>query len=120
MLLLGKLDRPKQAYAIGHKLVRAYWDDAMMLNAIAWYVVDSKEVKTRDLDFALEAAERANQLTESNDAAILDTVARVFYEKGDLKTAIKWQKKAVKNAEGRMAESLQEILDEYKAEARKY
>ncbi len=120
MLLLGKLDRPETAYAMGHELIGGYWDDARMLNAIAWYVVDSKEVKSRDLDFALKAAKRANQLTESKDAAILDTVARVFYEKGDLKTAIKWQTKAVNNAEGRGAESLQETLDQYKAEARKY
>ena len=120
VLLLGKLDRPEKAYAIGHELIGAYWDDAMMLNAIAWYVVDNKEVKTRDLDFALKAAKQANKLTESKEAAILDTVARVFYEKGDLETAIKWQTKAVKNAEGRGAESLQETLDQYKAEANKY
>ena len=120
LLLLGKLDRPQEAYAIGHELIKANWDEAMMLNGIAWYVVDNKEVETRDLDFALKAAKRANQLTKSKDAAILDTVARVFYEKGDLQTAIKYQRKAVENAEGRMAESLQELLDEYKAEANKY
>ena len=119
-LLLGKLDRPEEAYAIGHEVIQAYWDQAGRLNAIAWYVVDSKDVNTRDLDFALKAAKRATQLTESKDAAILDTVARVFYEMGDLRTAIKWQKKAVKNAEGRGAESLQEILDKYEAEAKKY
>ena len=113
-------DDYEEAIALNKKMIELVWDDAMTLNAIAWYVVDRKEVKTRDLDFALKAAKQANRLTESKDAAILDTVARVFYEKGDLRTAIKWQTKAVKNAEGRMAESLQELLDEYKAEANKY
>jgi thiol-disulfide isomerase/thioredoxin len=120
LLLLGKLHEPEQAYAVGHELIQNRWDEAGMLNAIAWYVVDSEEVKTRDLEFALKVAMRANELTESKDAAILDTVARVFYEKGDLTTAIKWQKKAVENAEGGMAESLQETLDQYEAEANKY
>ena len=37
---------------------------------------------------AKRAAKRANELTKSSDAAILDTVARVYYEMGDVHAAI--------------------------------
>ncbi|MHC4615973.1 MAG: hypothetical protein ACYTAU_20705, partial [Planctomycetota bacterium] len=79
-----------------------------------WTTVDDKDVKKRDLEFALEAALRANELTEEKEAAILDTLARVYFEKGDLKQAIKWQREAVKQAGGSpMAEQLEEALKKY-------
>ena len=36
-------------------------------------------------------------MKENKDAAILDTVARVYYVMGDLDSAIAWQEKAVEN-----------------------
>jgi hypothetical protein len=81
---------------------------------LSWTTVDDKGVKKRDLDFALEGALRANELTKEQDPSILDTVARVYFEKGDLKQAIKWQRKAVKHAGGTpMAEQLEEALKKY-------
>ena len=92
----------------------------MLCNAVAWFVVDDPGVETRDLDFAFKLAKRGCELTEHEDAAILDTLARVYYEMGDLKNAIATQKKAVKVADdGPMGESIREVLEKYKAEAAK-
>ena len=41
------------------------------------------------------AVERAVELENHEDASTLDTLARVYYEMGELETAIEWQKKAV-------------------------
>jgi tetratricopeptide (TPR) repeat protein len=94
--------------------MRAHWDDPAILNMMSWTTVDDKDVSIRDLDFALEAALRASELTNEKDPAILDTVARVYFEKGDLEQAIKWQRKAVKQAGGSpMADQLEEALKKY-------
>jgi len=117
-ILLLNLDRPQAAYELGAGVVESSWDDAQMLNEIAWMVVDNKGVSVRDLKFAMNAAEQANELTDGKDPAILDTLARVYYEKGDLKTAVKWQRTAVKHAEGTPFEKqLGEQLEKYQEEA---
>ncbi|MHC4306772.1 MAG: redoxin domain-containing protein [Planctomycetota bacterium] len=112
--MLRESDDFERTYDFGRTLMRANWDDPSFLNSISWTTVDDKDVKKRDLEFALEAALRANELTEEKEAAILDTLARVYFEKGDLKQAIKWQREAVKQAGGSpMAEQLEEALKKY-------
>ena len=115
--MLTQMDQPEKAYAWGHEIAKKNWDEAMVLNQMAWFVVDSPTVKTRDLAFAHKLASRANELTEDKDAAILDTFARVYYEQGDLKNAIRIQKKAVEFApEGPMAEDIANALKKYEEE----
>ena len=91
-----------------------------MLNQLAWFTVDQQGVKNRDLDFAMKAAKRANELTDGEDAAILDTIARIYHDQGKLDDAIAWQKKAVKAADGTpFAEQISKVLEEYETEAGK-
>lgn len=117
MTLLRDVNAPKEAYRYGNEIVEEHWDEAHVLNHIAWGIVDEEGVQTRDLDFAYKAAKRANELTESEDAAILDTLARVYYEKGDLKNAVQWQRKSVEHSEGIWyADDLKETLERYEAE----
>jgi alkyl hydroperoxide reductase subunit AhpC len=99
-VLLRTVNDPEAAYAIGRRLVRDKWDDANALNEIAWFVADERGITTRDLAFAMETAKRANDLTEGKSPYILDTVARVYWEQGDVGTAIAWQYKAVQQAVG--------------------
>ena len=106
------------AYKVGEKLVQMNWDDAQVLNEVAWTVVDDERVETRNLEFAMRVAKRANELTESKNGPILDTLARVYYEKGELGTAIKWQKRAVEYAEGEMRGELEGTLEKYQKEAK--
>jgi len=105
---------PARAYGYGRDLMKDNWDTAGLLNQLAWFTVDDEEVTTRDLEFAMKAAVQASELTDHEDPGILDTLARVCYESGDVKTAIKWQSKAVEEAEGKpMAGQLREILVKY-------
>ena len=119
MVLLTKVHRDEQAYAVGRDLMVRFWDNSMQLNQIAWTVVDDKGVQTRDLKFAMKAAVRANELTESKDAAILDTLARVHYEKGDLAEAVRFQRMAVKNAgDDQLGGQIRDVLEKYKMESK--
>lgn len=117
MMLLRDMNVPMQAYRYGNTVLEEHWDDSNLLNHIAWGVVDDEGVETRDLDFAMKAASRANELTEGENAAILDTLARVYYEKGDLKNAVKYQRKSVEHSEGIWyADDMKETLERYEAE----
>ena len=105
---------PDRAYGYGRELMKENWDSAHLLNQLAWFTVDDEAVTTRDLEFAMKAARQACELTDDADAGILDTLARVYHEKGDVKGAVKWQRKAVEQAEGTpMADQLREVLIKY-------
>lgn len=105
-----------EGYTIGRSLMEAEWDNPSMLNALSWYVADEDSVARRDLDFALKAATRADELTDHKDASILDTLARVYWEKGDKDRAVNLQLKAVEAADDRMRPSLEETLAAYQDE----
>jgi tetratricopeptide (TPR) repeat protein len=112
--LLIHLDRATEAYALADQMAAKAWDNAQMLNALAWTVVDTEGIKTRNLDFALRTAVRASELTKDKDGAILDTVARCHFEKGNLKEAVEIQRKAVEYAPaGPMADELKANLEKY-------
>jgi thiol-disulfide isomerase/thioredoxin len=117
--LLAAGDFPA-AYAYGGKLV----DEAIAkknadeLNVIAWKIVDPDATWAKlDLDLALRAAEKSVALTQENDGAVLDTLARVYFLKGDIKKAIEYETKAVATSTGEMKESVGKTLAEYKAKA---
>jgi thiol-disulfide isomerase/thioredoxin len=111
--MLRDFNKPTEAYAYGEELVKDNWENPEVLNAIAWFVVDAKGVQTRDLDFAMRAAVQANDLSKEENAAILDTLARVYFEKGEVKTAVRIQRKAVEKADDAMKPELQEALKRY-------
>jgi thiol-disulfide isomerase/thioredoxin len=117
MLLIGPKDDPVHGYALGRKLVEDVWDDANLLNAISWGIVDDEAVKTRDLDLALQAAERAVEVSKGASGAILDTLARVHHDQGDLAEAIACQQRAVEAAgDTPMADELRLTLERYQKE----
>lgn len=88
------------------------------LNMIAWNIVDpAGDVKKKDVDFAMRAAAAAVKLTNEKDGAILDTLARCYWLKGDKVKAIELQKKAIaamtKDQPEEMKSELEETLKEY-------
>ncbi len=112
----------RKAYAIGRQLVEgAFVDNAGALNEIAWVIVDPENMpKKQDLDLALKAAKRANDLTDGESPAILDTLAKVYFDKGDLKKALKVQREAVKfSKDTNFEDELVERLGWYEKEAKK-
>jgi thiol-disulfide isomerase/thioredoxin len=90
--------------------------DPMALNEWAWNIVDPAqkvELSERDLDLAMAAAARADDLTQHASASIIDTLARVHFLKGDVTKAIELQRKAIEVADAEQKPQLQPALDEY-------
>jgi thiol-disulfide isomerase/thioredoxin len=115
-LLMRKKDEAA-AYAHGAKIVdNEIKGESQMLNGMAWMIVDGPGIKDRDLDLALKAAGKANELTGNKDAQILDTLAKVHFLKGDAAKAVEIQELAIKsNTEKEMEADLKKALDEYQA-----
>ncbi len=95
--LLRDFNDPDQGYEFGRAFMKEIWDDAQALDRLATATLDEAGIETRNLAFALQTAQRANHLTDSKDPALLHTLARVYYEKGELATALKWARQAVEH-----------------------
>lgn len=104
------------ATSLATKVVdRVAWDNASMLNYIAWNFVDpDKEIENRPTALAIKAAERAAQLTDHNQASILDTLAWAYYHAGMKDKAIKTQTKAVELAPPAQKAGLEASLERMK------
>jgi hypothetical protein len=116
-LAAGKFD---DASEVGGRLVErhAQKKNAAGLNELAWTIVDPKATwKKRDLELALRAASKANELSGDKDPAVLDTLARVHFLKGDAARAIEIQRRAVELAEEGMKADLEKALAEYEKKA---
>jgi thiol-disulfide isomerase/thioredoxin len=111
----GELDA---ASTYGTKLVDGIFKaDGQQLNSIAWLIVDpDSKVEKRDLKLALKAALRANEILKSQDAGVLDTLARVYFLSGDSAKAIEFQTKALELVKENpdAVKEFQGRLDEYK------
>ncbi|MCE9618688.1 MAG: redoxin family protein [Planctomycetes bacterium] len=116
-ILSGPANQPGEAIAVGKQLLGKDLE-AEEFNQLAWVTATEMPAKNRDLDFALAAAEKAVSKSKSSDPAILDTLARVYWERGDKAKALTTQQQAValgtKNGiEGDMLEEMKESLDKY-------
>ena len=89
-------------------------DDAMFYNEVAWRIAIQNNLEERALNLAEKVARQANAATQSNNAEILDTLARVMFLKNQKNSAIEFQEKAVDLAKGRRKTQFQETLDSYK------
>jgi thiol-disulfide isomerase/thioredoxin len=100
-----------EAQQVADELATTSWDEASQLNALAWNLVTRVPHESQNHEQALRIAQRAYELTDGRDASILDTLARVHYEAGDLQQAVDWQRKAVD-----LAPEQQDTLNRYEAE----
>ena len=92
-----------------------------MLNAFAWRIMTEVKKDKQDLPIALEAATKANKMTQSKNAAILDTFALALFRNGKVTRAIEVQKEALKLAVGNesMEKEFKARLDEFTKAAEK-
>ena len=104
-----------EANKAAEEMMKASNDSAPELNQLAWMLATGVAGPGPDLDLALSAAKRAEELTESKDASILDTVGRVLFKKGNIEDAIAIQKKAIEIAGADLKEQLEASLKEYEA-----
>lgn len=108
-------EKYEQAYKAADEVAEANSDNAQELNQLAWFIVDNQAVKQRDLDRAMKYASRAVEVTDGKEGAVLDTLARVQFEKGEIDKAIETQTKAVEVADAGMKDDLTKNLEKYKA-----
>jgi len=112
ILVAEKKDGAK-ASALAKKLSQTKKDDSMLLNELAWTILDTPDLKNRDLDVALAIAKQAAEVSKYVDGPILDTLARAYFEKGNLDKAIEFQTKAVEKCQNNDT-----ISDEIKAQVK--
>jgi tetratricopeptide (TPR) repeat protein len=120
---LGKRDADAAfAYARG-LLEGPTRDEARVLDAVAWRILDSATAPRRDLDLAVALSRRAVEVSRREDAPMLDTLARGLFERGDVAEAVEVQARAVEVApafgggEGDgLKARLQETLERYRKE----
>jgi thiol-disulfide isomerase/thioredoxin len=118
---IGKLEAllvGTKNYDEGYKFAAMIADqnakNPMVLNAVAWMIVDSPTIENRNVDLATRIAERGVEASGGKNGAILDTLARCYWEKGDKPKAIATQKKAIEvEGSGQMADSLKKTLETY-------
>ena len=115
MVLMREVKDRARADALGKELVGQEGIDPRALNALAWAISSGEELvkEDQDLELALSAANRANELTKGEDYQVLDTLAMVHFKKNNAEEAAKIQAKAVE-----LADKDAELPDEAKAEIR--
>ncbi len=115
-VLMGPLNKPKDAYAYLDKAIDGpLADEWMLLNQVAWVISSAPELQDRDLGVARKAIDRAVVVSGGKDAAVLDTQARVFFAQGDIAKAVEAQTRALTFADATIRDEMQEQLDTYKA-----
>lgn len=122
LTLVRDFDDSAKGYEYGRAYRKEIWDDAQALNRLAWATLTEDGIATRDLGFALQTAQRANERTEFKDPALLNTLARACADKGDLDAALKWARAAaalLETARPDVAEQVRAALAQYEAQAAK-
>lgn len=113
--MLTKMKEEDKAYAyIAPHITSTFKDNAQALNQVAWTILTAPGVTKRDFKLATAAAERGAEVTKGKDAAILDTLAKAYFDGGDKAKAIDTQKKAIAAADdAEMKKSMEDALKEY-------
>ena len=94
-----------QALALGAELLESEktGEDADTLNNIAWFLVDPDREKKADLKllkFALKVSLKADNLKKNQDPSIADTLAKAYFDNGQLEKAVSTQERVVELAQG--------------------
>ena len=104
---------PTKFYAQLARLADEEFDDAEVMNEIAWRLLTMKAfAQNPNLALAEKCAVQAVKLTKETHADKLDTLSRLLWLQGKKEEALRWQIKSVEKAEaGRMKEEVQKTLD---------
>ena len=102
----GNVDK---ALALGEKLVASeLGENPESLNNLAWMLVAPDREKKADaklLKFALKAAQKADNLSERKDPSIADTLAKAYFDNGQIEKAVETQERVLELAVGSQLEN---------------
>lgn len=113
--MVRSASRAGKAGPLGEKIVTEGASDAMLMNMLAWGIVAEPGLIKRDLDLALRAAQAAYDASEGKYAGIVDTYARVLFDRGAKKEAVEYQQKAVELVtEDGQRKELEKTLNKYR------
>jgi thiol-disulfide isomerase/thioredoxin len=114
-------DGADDAVKLGNEIAESsQGEDPQLLNNIAWFIVDPNRDTKADaklLKLALKVAVKADKLANSEDPSVADTLAKAYFDNGDLAKAVATQERVIELAEGtRMAADpgLKKRLRQYK------
>lgn len=96
----GEKKSVDQALALGAKLLESeeVGEDSEALNNIAWMLVSPERESKPDprlLKFALKVSLKADNLTKNQDPSIADTLAKAYFDNGQLDKAVATQERVV-------------------------
>ncbi len=116
--LAAKGGDPDKALSYGKQLVEKNKDNAQVLNQIAWTIVSPEASQEgagvpngKLLKLALEAAQKADKAVKGKDPSVADTLAKAYFENGDVAKAVETQERALKLAKGTRLENNKELKD---------
>jgi thiol-disulfide isomerase/thioredoxin len=102
------------AYKLGGELLEgAAKDDPEQLNEMSWTILTEENIERRDYKLAMKMAQRGVELTNGENAAILDTLARAYFDTGEIAKAVQYQRQAVEKADDEIKEELKQTLERY-------
>ena len=106
----------KAAETVAKRLVERESEDAAYHNQLSWTIATQKGASKELIALAEKSAIKANDLSKGSDAAILDTLARVQFVKGEKEAAIATQEKALKalSPDDRARKQYEKTLQAYK------
>ncbi len=115
----------RKVLAVVEEAVAGLADFAQGLNFVAWTVIEP-DAKTKPdsklLKLALQAAQRADDLVLGREADVADTLAKAYFDNGDVARAVETQERAVTLAEGTRLGTdpdLKRRLEQYRKAAKK-
>jgi thiol-disulfide isomerase/thioredoxin len=118
---LIKLDDQEKALEYAQKLAKSDLSkQAVGMNGLAWAILDPDagiKPGAKLIAFALETAKRADEMANSKEAGIADTLGKAYFDSGDTAKAVETQERAVRLAKGSPYEAQ---IDELKKRLEKY
>jgi thiol-disulfide isomerase/thioredoxin len=110
--LLIEMKETERALAFAREAIdHVARNSAPALGQIAYVIAEMSGAEGRKhLDLALEAANRANTLAHERRPGVLETLAQIYFLKGDLPNAVDCQTKAVRAVGGFASASMKEKL----------
>ncbi len=92
------------------KLLRSHPTDVSLLNDTAWMLATNPNASIRNGAEAVELAERAVQLSDGREPAIMGTLAAAYAEAGKFPEAVQTGRKALELATQQNKQSLAESI----------